>query len=155
MKKKIIVLVLCVFFAFSFIACGSSVSQNEYDSIIEERDSLQTQLDNAENQIKFETTYAKLSAKLDEEYNHAKFVLYIAEAASDANAGEATASLDEMYDETKNALDVAYEAGSGVTDIVSDEDVYNTSTEGLQSIFDSWSNFYKTISNIENMLKNS
>lgn len=156
MKGKF--LFVCVALCFMICGCGNSISQSEYNAVIEERDELQKQLDELQSEKdkmqKWEEVKLKAveyQTKVDYEYSHAMFVLYVVKKATNTDTSEAENSLKEGYEAVNKAFDV-----KDIAEQYSDsEDVISSTNDMLDTVYDSWSKFYDTIEVMEdNLMQN-
>lgn len=150
MKKKIIVIILAVCVLAG--GCGG-VSKEEYNAVANERDKLKTKNENLEEAVELREKIAGYQAKIDAEYEHAKFVIYVAGKVSDGKTEEATEVINEARDSAINAIEASkniFSEASGLMDI--NEDTLKTTSESADGIYEAWGDSYEKIKDIEKHL---
>ena len=148
--KKLMLIVLC---ALLLTGCSSGVSQEEYESVVDENNSLESEIQALSNSKELEVKIAEYQARIEEQYSHANFVMYVAGQISDTNASEAISGFDDLYTTTSNTINAIKEVISTVNELDSSIDINEYISE-IDDIYSSWKNAYDTIIEMENYLMN-
>lgn len=150
MKKLLIVTLLsiCV-----LTGCGNGISQKDYDEVTEERDKLKSENESIKRLSELEVKVAEYSAKIDTEYEHAKFVLHVAGKVTNIDVSENVQDIEELYVKTSksiNAVKEIFKTVDNLTDM--NDDTYNTTINSVEDIYNAWEDAYNEISNIQEQL---
>lgn len=149
MTKK---LLLTTLLATCLVAgCGKTgIPQEDYDKVVKERDKLQSENENIEKMSELKVKIAEYGATINAEYKHAKFVLDIGGKVAKADVTENLKDVEELYGKATSTIDIAkstFETINSLDDF--NDDVYNTTVDTVDNVYNSWEEFYKSISNIE------
>lgn len=154
--KKLAAMVLAVVLCFSVAGCASGVSQADYDAVVAERDQLKKELEEADRICEFKTKLAKYEAKVNAEYEHTLFFIYVVEKISGVPFS-ANKELEETYNGVKSAISIS----QNMLDISNKEenkkydlgDVLNGESEKLvDTTYESWENVFEKVITAEKAL---
>lgn len=150
MKKKLIVMMLAVCVLAG--GCGG-VSKGKYNAVADERDKLKTENQNLEKAVELREKIAGYQARIESEYEHAEFVIYVAGKVSNGETEESAEAIGEAKDSAINALEVSkkiFNEASGLADISGD--TLKSTSEGVDEIYEAWGGSYGVIKDIERHL---
>lgn len=148
MKKKLatLMIVACVLAS----GCGNGVSQDEYNAVVEERDKLKIDIEKSEKVAELRAKIAEYQARIDAEYEHAKFVIYVAGNVSGNDIKESTNDAEELRDKAMDSMSSAksmLESLNSKIDV--DEDMIETTQESIDGMFKAWEDYYTGIVKME------
>lgn len=139
------VIIMCLVLA----GCGAGnggVSQEEYDKVVAERDELQKENESLIKISDLKAKVAEYQSKIDSEYEHAEFVLYVLGKASETDVAEYVSEMDELHSKAVDsigAVNSLFESLSNLTDY--DLTTYDATVKPVDEIYESWENFYSSI----------
>lgn len=151
-KTKWLAMILMII-AVAIGGC-SSVSKEDYDSVCKERDELKSENENAKKVLELNKNALQCKAKIEAEYEHSVFVLYVVERLSGIDVSEHEKSISELKDASITGLNVMielYDSVDSVTEI-SDE-VYDSAIETIKEVDGNWEKTYETVMNLEENIK--
>lgn len=149
--KKISVLATCCILAFGVVCVsgcsGKTVSQEEYDSLKSEKESLQADYDSISERKDFEIKLTEYMTRVDEQYENAQFVLYVVGQSGEANASEALDGIQALYYQVYGAMETVLSVVQSDVELeVSDY------VNQVDSLYESWENSYSLVTELEENL---
>lgn len=151
--KRILMIIIC---CLMLCGCGSGISKKEYDLVVTERDDLQSKLDNLEQSTELKTKVLECKAKINAEYEHAIFVLKVGEKISGENASETISAVNELYDTAINTIDSIVTTVENIDSAAElKPETYKTTIDSIEGIYETWSDTYNGIKNIEDYIMGS
>ena len=143
--KKIIAVLLMM--AVLVCGCGSSgISQEEYDKVVAERDELQKDNENLKKIADLKSKVAEYQSRIDSEYEHAKFVLYVSGKVSGTEVTEYVEEIDDLHSRVNDSISAANSLFENLSDLTDyNLDAYDTTVETVDEMYESWAGFYSTI----------
>ena len=149
--KKISVLATCCILACGVVCIsgcsGETVSQEEYDSLKSEKESLQADYDSISERKDFEIKLTEYMTRVDEQYKNAQFLLYVVGQIGDLSATEAVNSIETLYNQVYGAMNVT------LTVVQSDADFEVSDYEDhIDTLYESWGNSYSLVTELEENL---
>lgn len=149
--KKISALATCCILACG-VGCisgcsGETVSQEEYDSLKSEKESLQADYDSISERKDFEIKLTEYMTRVDEQYENAQFVLYVVGQSGEANASEALDGIQALYYQVYGAMETVLSVVQSDVELeVSDY------VNQVDSLYESWENSYSLVTELEENL---
>lgn len=149
--KKISVLATCCILACGVVCVsgcsGKTVSQEEYDSLKSEKESLQADYDSISERKGFEIKLTEYMTRVDEQYENAQFVLYVVGQSGEANASEALDGIQALYYQVYGAMETVLSVVQSDVELeVSDY------VNQVDSLYESWENSYSLVTELEENL---
>lgn len=149
--KKISVLATCCILACGMVCVsgcsGETVSQEEYDSLKSEKESLQADYDSISERKDFEIKLTEYMTRVDEQYENAQFVLYVVGQSGEANASEALDGIQALYYQVYGAMETVLSVVQSDVELeVSDY------VNQVDSLCESWENSYSLVTELEENL---
>lgn len=149
--KKISVLATCCILACGVVCVsgcsGETVSQEEYDSLKSEKESLQADYDSISERKDFEIKLTEYMTRVDEQYENAQFVLYVVGQSGEANASEALDGIQALYYQVYGAMETVLSVVQSDVELeVSDY------VNQVNSLYESWGNSYSLVTELEENL---
>lgn len=149
--KKISVLATCCILACGVVyisgCSGETVSQEEYDSLKSEKESLQADYDSISERKDFEIKLTEYMTRVDEQYENAQFVLYVVGQSGEANASEALDGIQALYYQVYGAMETVLSVVQSDVELeVSDY------VNQVDSLYESWENSYSLVTELEENL---
>lgn len=149
--KKISVLATCCILACGVVCVsgcsGKTVSQEEYDSLKSEKESLQADYDSISERKDFEIKLTEYMTRVDEQYENAQFVLYVVGQSGKANASEALDGIQALYYQVYGAMETVLSVVQSDVELeVSDY------VNQVDSLYESWENSYSLVTELEENL---
>lgn len=149
--KKISALATCCILACGVVCVsgcsGKTVSQEEYDSLKSEKESLQADYDSISERKDFEIKLTEYMTRVDEQYENAQFVLYVVGQSGEANASEALDGIQALYYQVYGAMETVLSVVQSDVELeVSDY------VNQVDSLYESWGNSYSLVTELEENL---
>mgnify|MGYP001624037072 FL=1 len=149
--KKISVLATCCILACGVVCvsgcAGETVSQEEYDSLKSEKESLQADYDSISERKDFEIKLTEYMTRVDEQYKNAQFLLYVVGQIGEANASEALDGIQTLYDQVYGAMETV------LSIVKSDVELEISDYESqVDSLYESWGQAYSLVTELESSL---
>ena len=163
MKKRIMALLVCCLFLGG---CGTGITQEEYDAVVAQRDAaieerdeaiaekdeLETEIGNLNNVAELNEKVVEYQARIEEQYKHAKFILYVAGLVAGEDTESYQEELDGLYQTASGSIDAVkttYESANALEGVELDTaDV----GESIDKMWASWQNFYEVVPTMESLL---
>ncbi len=163
MKKRIMALLVCCLFLGG---CGTGITQEEYDAVVAQRDAaieerdeaiaekdeLETEIGNLNNVAELNEKVVEYQARIEEQYKHAKFILYVAGLVAGEDTESYQEELDGLYQTASGSIDAVkttYESANALEGVELDTaDV----GESIDKMWASWQNFYEVVLTMESLL---
>lgn len=141
-RKFLIVLLAMIILS----GCSSSgVSQEEYDEVVAENEILS-------NKIELESKVAEFQARIEEQYEHAKFVIYIGGIVAEMDDESALSALESSYDVAKNDIDSIKNILDTAIELNVDGVDMNEYIAQIDTIYDTWREYYEMVLEVEGHL---
>ena len=149
MKKPVLILGMCLLLT----GCSSGVSQDEYDKVVAERDNLKKENDNMQKALELNTKAAECKAKIEAEYEHANFTIFVTEKVSGTNAEEVKQSIDDLYDTSIKTLNTTIDTWDAVDSLAEmNDEVYDSALQTINTVDETWEKTYDSVISIEEMI---
>ena len=157
MKKMTGLLLLC---CLVFAGCGEpAITQEEYDAVVAERDGLQSERDellserdeleseieNLNKAIELSEKVTEYQARIEEQHEHAKFILYVTGKIAGMDTEELLLQMDDVYQTAVDSIGgvkTLYENVNAMEGI--DPDV-NDAIQMVDNMWDAWCDLYEKI----------
>ena len=115
---------------------------------------MQKQLDISESRSEFEKTAAESKAKIESEYEHAEFVFYVARSISENGMDEVEESVENVYTESKNAIDNYYDVTMLADESgAADSPLFDEGVKNIRNAYNTWNETYQAVIEMENFIK--
>lgn len=150
-------------FAIIFLMClclagCSGISQDEYDSVISERDSLKTENENLKKIQETELKAIEYKTTIELEYEHDVFVINLIGKMTGTDVSEYVNGIEECY----KTVQTFFEVSSFYNDLITNpdsakydsysEDVANTFADELENVYNSWNDVHTIVEDLEKSL---
>jgi hypothetical protein len=150
MKRKLLTLMLTMCLVLA--GCGG-VPHDEYDKVVTERDELKKENDNMQKVLELNTKVAECKAKIEAEYEHAKFTILVTEKASGQSTEEAMQSVDDLYNTSINTLNATIDTWDTIDSLTEiDDETYNSAIQTVDTVDETWEKTYESVISIEEMM---
>lgn len=163
MKKRIMALLVCCLFLGG---CGAGITQEEYDEVVAQRDAaieerdeaiaekdeLGTEIENLNNVVELNEKVVEYQARIEEQYKHAKFILYVTGLVAGEDTESSQEELDDLYQTVSGSIDAvktAYESANALGG--AEQDIADVG-ESIDKMWESWQNFYEVVLAMESFL---
>ena len=150
MKKTILLLLAC---CFVLSGCGEpTVPQEEYDSVVAERDELESRIESLENAIELCEKAAEYQARMEEQYKHAKFVLFVMGEIAGIDTSDLALKTEDLYRSTTDSIGTVKNVYENIDALEGADELIDDTTQAIDDLWEAWSGFYDTVLNMETFI---